>query len=75
MTFLILSYLFFAGTPKVHDRLASQVLRLDLGTLYGFCHCFPPLLVKDRHYDRDTGVLLLRSLLLTGDHHSGQRAS
>ena len=25
--------------------------------------------------DRDTGVLLLRSLLLTGNHHSGQRAS
>src|SRR5215468_3183782 len=33
LTFLILSHLSFAGLPKVDDRLASQVLRFDLGTV------------------------------------------
>ena len=38
LTFLILSYLSFAGLPKVDDRLPSQVLRFDLGTVQNFGH-------------------------------------
>jgi len=38
LTFLILSYLSFAGLPKVDDRLPSQVLRFDLGTVQTFGH-------------------------------------
>ncbi len=50
LTFRILSDLSLAGLPKVHNRLASQVLRFDLGTVYDFCHCFP-LRMKNRHYN------------------------
>src|SRR5262249_61691845 len=43
LTFLILSYLFFAGLPKVDNRLASQVLRFDFGIVRDLCHrLFPP---------------------------------
>src|ERR1700747_3663510 len=43
LTFLILSYLFFAGLPKVDNRLAGQVLRFDFGIVQDLCHClFPP---------------------------------
>src|SRR6202022_3834202 len=43
LTFLILSYLSFAGLPKVDDRLPSQMLRFDLGTVQNFGHwLFPP---------------------------------
>src|ERR1700757_1317604 len=38
LTFLILSYLLFAGLPKVDDRLASQMLRFDFGTVQELCH-------------------------------------
>jgi hypothetical protein len=38
LTFLILSYLSFAGLPKVDDRLPSQMLRFDLGTVQNFGH-------------------------------------
>src|SRR6516162_7981165 len=50
LTFLILSYLLFAGLPKVDDRLASQMLRFDFGIVQELCHFLfstprePPLL-------------------------------
>src|SRR5215510_1693729 len=38
VTFLILSYLLFAGLPKVDDRLANQMLRFDFGIVQELCH-------------------------------------
>jgi hypothetical protein len=38
LAFLILSYLFVRGLPKVDDRLASQVLRFDLGIVRELCY-------------------------------------
>jgi hypothetical protein len=34
----LLSYLLFAGLPKVDDRLASQMLRFDFGIVQELCH-------------------------------------
>src|SRR5271154_1002512 len=43
LTFFILSYLSVAGLPKVDDRLASQMLRVDFGIVRELCHfLFPP---------------------------------
>ena len=38
LTFLVLSYLLFAGLPKVDDRLASQMLRFDFGIVQELYH-------------------------------------
>src|SRR6202007_1594065 len=44
LTFLIVSYLLFAGLPKVDDRLASQMLRFDFGNVQDLYHfLFSPL--------------------------------
>src|SRR5207237_6333052 len=67
LTFLILSYLFFAGLPKVDNRLASQVLRFDFGIVQALCHClFPPPrdrpLPEGRPCDRSDMRVSLRPL-------------
>jgi hypothetical protein len=38
LTFLILSYLFFAGLAEIDNRLAGQVLRFDFGIVQDLCH-------------------------------------
>src|SRR5215469_13249584 len=38
LTLLVLSHLLVAGLPQVDDSFASQVLRLDFGTVEKLCH-------------------------------------
>src|SRR5262249_49559738 len=38
LTLLVLSHLLVAGLPQVDDGFASQVLRLDFGTVEKLCH-------------------------------------